>query len=338
MKIQDMKTELLFPDDYAVLDLEMTGLEAGKDEITEIGIVKVRQGEIVDTFETLIRPKQYIKGYIAKKTGITNEMVKDKPSIEEVLPKALEFIGEDVIVGQNIRFDVLFLDTELGKELPNTLVDTLRIAKILLPAQRHRLSDLVSFFHIENDLAFHRALNDVINTYKVFEAEKDMILSKYVSYEAFLENPKPLVAPTGVDIKNTETLSIYSNKPWQVKKDNESQLYPPYIWNRTMMDVSSLYIDYEDPSLDKESLLHSFIYKIEEAKQYPFFKDLAASLNEKLVRMHSHLSEKERKDSKSVICFTMIEVKDYLRYQKLGMKVYHIVDVLNFLRQEENRK
>lgn len=331
MKIQDMKTELLFPEDYVVLDLEMTGLEAGKDEITEIGIVRVREGQIKETFQTLVKPKQYIKGYIAKKTGITNEMVLDKPSIEEVLPKVLEFIKDDIIVGQNIRFDVLFLDTELGKELPNKLVDTLRIAKILLPTQRHRLADLVHFFHIENDLDFHRALNDVINTQKVFEAEKRLILSKYSSLDSFIENPKPLVTPTGVDIKNTETLSIYSNKPWQVKKDNETLLYPPYIWNRTMMDVSSLHIDYDDPSLDIDSLMHSFVYRIEEARQYPFFKDMCASLNRKLVARHSHISEKERKDSKAVICFTMIEVRDYLRYQKLGMKIYHITDVLNFL-------
>ena len=94
--------------DYCVLDTETTGLSARTDEIIEIGIVKVRDNKIVDRYSQLIKPKKKISRFITDLTGITNEMVKGKPSILEVEDEFLSFIGSDIIIGHNTSFDIRF--------------------------------------------------------------------------------------------------------------------------------------------------------------------------------------------------------------------------------------
>lgn len=87
--------------DYCVLDTEITGLSAYYDEVIEIGILKVRSGDVTDRYEQLIRPKYEIDGFITSLTGITNEMVADKPPIEDVKGDVLAFLENDIIVGHN---------------------------------------------------------------------------------------------------------------------------------------------------------------------------------------------------------------------------------------------
>ena len=95
--------------DYCVLDTETTGLSAYYDEVIEIGILKVRSEDVTDRYEQLIRPKYEIDGFITSLTGITNEMVADKPPIEDVKGDVLAFLENDIIVGHNTSFDVRFL-------------------------------------------------------------------------------------------------------------------------------------------------------------------------------------------------------------------------------------
>ena len=109
--IRDKKGQslLLFPNEYIVFDIETTGLDASYDEIIEIGALKIKNNEIVDKFTSLIKPKYPIDEFITELTGITNEMVKDAPLINEVLPRFIDFIGDEILVGHNINFDINFV-------------------------------------------------------------------------------------------------------------------------------------------------------------------------------------------------------------------------------------
>jgi DNA polymerase-3 subunit epsilon len=95
---------------FCVLDLETTGGSAASCEITEIGAVRYRGGEVEGTFQTMVNPGVEIPPFITVLTGITHAMVIEAPRIEEALPTFLEFVGDAVIVGHNVRFDLSFLN------------------------------------------------------------------------------------------------------------------------------------------------------------------------------------------------------------------------------------
>src|SRR3954453_22996129 len=95
---------------FCVLDLETTGGSPSDDSITEIGAIKVRGGECLGTFQTLVNPGRAIPPSITILTGISDAMVVPAPRIEHVLPSLLEFCRDSVIVGHNVRFDVGFLN------------------------------------------------------------------------------------------------------------------------------------------------------------------------------------------------------------------------------------
>lgn len=168
------KSLLLFPEDYTVVDIETTGFDPMFDEIIEVAGIKYRGRNKVGRFQSLVKPDDGIPDYITALTGITNEMVADAPGIEDVLPRFLEFIGEDIVVGHNVHFDVNFLydyaeDFEL-KPFSNDLVDTLRLSRRLYPElQSHKLSALAAHFGVEPD-GEHRALADCVTTQKCLSA------------------------------------------------------------------------------------------------------------------------------------------------------------------------
>src|SRR4051795_13334629 len=120
---------------FCVVDLETTGGSAVDCAITEIGAVKLRGGRCLGTFATLVNPGVAIPPTITVLTGITQSMVLPAPRIETVLPSLLEFIGDAVIVGTNIRFDLGFLPPALERAghppLANRNVDTYALAKRL---------------------------------------------------------------------------------------------------------------------------------------------------------------------------------------------------------------
>lgn len=168
------KSLLLFPEDYTVVDIETTGFDPMFDEIIEVAGIKYRGRNEVGRFQSLVKPDDGIPDYITALTGITNEMVADAPGIKDVLPRFLEFIGEDIVVGHNVHFDVNFLydyaeDFEL-KPFSNDLVDTLRLSRRLYPElQSHKLSALAAHFGVEPD-GEHRALADCVTTQKCLSA------------------------------------------------------------------------------------------------------------------------------------------------------------------------
>ena len=157
---------------YTVIDIETTGLSKGYHQITEIAAAKIRSGEIVDSYQTLINPKVSIPHFITGLTGITNEMVKDCPTIDKVLPTFVDFLGKDIFVAHNATFDHGFLDENLkrhhGQNLENTKLCTRKLAYRLFPElPRRRLADLCQHLNIPNYQA-HRAMGDVVATSQVF--------------------------------------------------------------------------------------------------------------------------------------------------------------------------
>ena len=103
---------IAFIDDYVAVDLETTGLDPRFDAIIEIAAVKVAGGKPVDSFATLVKPPFEVDEFITELTGITNDMLAHAPAIEAVLPSFLEFVGDGVVVGHNVNFDINFLYDE----------------------------------------------------------------------------------------------------------------------------------------------------------------------------------------------------------------------------------
>lgn len=160
------------PKDYTVIDFEMTGLDAKKDRIIEIGAVRVRNGKKVDVYATLVNPMFPIPQEVTQLTGITDEMVQQGTDMDEALSKLLDFIGDDAIVGHNISFDYRFIKqwaVNQKRVLELYTCDTLKIARKLLPAEQpKKLDALCNYFGISRENA-HRALDDAIETWQIFE-------------------------------------------------------------------------------------------------------------------------------------------------------------------------
>ena len=154
---------------FCIVDLETTGGDCGTDLITEIGVVKVRGGETLGTFQTLVNPGRAIPAIVTVLTGITESMVHTAPRIETVLPAFLEFVGDSVLVAHNARFDIRFLDAALTRSdrprLRNTVVDTLALARRLVrdDVRDCRLDTLARRFGLHHRPT-HRALDDALAT------------------------------------------------------------------------------------------------------------------------------------------------------------------------------
>ena len=166
---------------YCVLDLETTGLAFRTDKITEIGIMKVKNGEVIDSFSCFVNPERPIPAEVVEVTHITDEMVKDAETIDVVFPKMLEFIGDSVLVAHNADFDIPFLKYHgglLGYEINNTYMDTLKMAKVLFPEfTKHKLGFIADKLGIKVEVA-HRALDDVDTTVKVLNIMMGMLKEK----------------------------------------------------------------------------------------------------------------------------------------------------------------
>lgn len=163
---------------YCVLDLETTGISFRTEKITEVGIMKIRNGELLDSFSCFVNPEKPIPQKVVEVTNITDDMVKDADTIDKVLPKVIEFIGDSVLVAHNADFDIGFLKynaTALGLKLNNTYIDTLKLAKELFPQyKKYKLGIIAENLGIKVDVA-HRALDDVDTTVKVFNIMLDML-------------------------------------------------------------------------------------------------------------------------------------------------------------------
>ena len=163
---------------YCVLDLETTGFSAKTEKITEIGVMKVKDGKVLDEFACFVNPEKPIPERVVEVTKITDDMVKDAETIDKVFPKLLEFLGDSVLVAHNAEFDIGFLKQNaenLGYDFDYTYVDTLKMAKDIFPDfKKYNLGKIAEKLKIHVDVA-HRALDDVDTTVKVMNVMMDTL-------------------------------------------------------------------------------------------------------------------------------------------------------------------
>ncbi|CAK7084499.1 DNA polymerase III subunit alpha [Tissierella sp.] len=156
---------------YCVLDLETTGFSAATEKITEIGIMKLKDGVVIDKFSTFVNPEKSIPQRVVEVTNITDDMVKDAETIDKIFPKMLDFINGSVLVAHNADFDINFLRHNakvLGYEFDFTYIDTLSLAREVFPDfKSYKLGRIAKNLGIKVEVA-HRALDDVDTTVKVF--------------------------------------------------------------------------------------------------------------------------------------------------------------------------
>ena len=157
---------------FVSLDLETTGLDPSRDEIIEIGAVKFRGNEVVDTFHTMVKPYRPLPYRIQILTGLTPLDVEAAPPLAVVLGTLVSFLGNHPIIGQNAAFDLSFL-SQKGVSLENRIYDTLELATILLPTlSDYRLSTIAEELGISSPI-HHRALPDATTAKDVFLALLD---------------------------------------------------------------------------------------------------------------------------------------------------------------------
>ncbi len=152
--------------EFTVVDIETTGLELLNDKITEIGAVKIKNGKIVSSFQTLVNPLMKLTEKNKELTGITDEMLVDAPKIEEVYHDFFKYVGDTIFVAHNAEFDFKFLK-QAGKEngylLNNKTLDTCALScKVLPKLKNHKLNTVCEYFKIE--FQHHRALADAYAT------------------------------------------------------------------------------------------------------------------------------------------------------------------------------
>jgi DNA polymerase III subunit epsilon len=192
-KVREFKGESVidFPADYVVLDIETTGLNPSNDEIIELSAIRIIDGVQVDSFSTLIKPMCRINKFITDLTGITNQMVADAPDIESALPQFCTFVGDSVVVGHNVNFDINFiydnLQRCLNKPFSNEFIDLLRIARKTLPdLENHKLKTLSEHFDIDTTDS-HRGLKDCTMTNDCFIQCRTIVFEKYENKESFIK-------------------------------------------------------------------------------------------------------------------------------------------------------
>ena len=219
--------------EYCVLDLETTGISYVTEKITEVGIIKYKNGEIIDEFECFVNPEKPIPEKVVEITHITDDMVKDAETIDKVIPKIIDFIGDSVLVAHNADFDIGYLKynfEKYGYTLENTYIDTLRLAKAIFPdLKKYKLGIIADSLKIKVDVA-HRALDDVktlVEVFKVmiertkeengktiddFDTKFETDFKKLPSYHIII------IAKNYVGLKNLYKLVSYSHLNYFYKK------------------------------------------------------------------------------------------------------------------------
>ena len=175
-----------------VLDTETTGLDYTRERIIEFAAVRLENGKIKDEYQTLINPQQHIRKSSMSVHHITEEMVADAPTEEEVLPKILEFIGDYPIVAHNAIFDFSFLNEAkkrvMGEELKNPRIDTQVMFKEIAPdLDSHGLEALTNRFNVELN-NHHRAMADTMGLALAYPKLKKLYLQRLDWQKKQLDN------------------------------------------------------------------------------------------------------------------------------------------------------
>lgn len=204
---QKGKSLIAFPDDFTVIDIETTGLDPEVCEILEIGAVRVRNGKPVEQFHSFVYPilsdddfydyddddkeiklsledavANYIPPFIQRLTGITPDMLMEAPHVDEVLNNLTAFIGNDILIGHNVNFDINFIYDALerfnNKTLENDFVDTLRLSRKAFPTLPHHTMKYLSTALDLQHASTHRTTGDCLACLDVFEKCKEVAVQE----------------------------------------------------------------------------------------------------------------------------------------------------------------
>ncbi|WP_396126275.1 PolC-type DNA polymerase III [Anaerobacillus sp. CMMVII] len=213
---------------YIVFDVETTGLSAVYNTIIELAAVKIKNGEVIDRFESFANPHEKLSNLIIDLTGITDDMLVDAPEIEDVLKDFKTWIGDDTLVAHNASFDMGFINAGFRKigysDCVNPVIDTLELARFLYPElKNHRLNTLCKKFDIEL-VSHHRAIYDAEATgYLLWKLVKESIEREIEFHDQLNDNMgkgdfhrlRPshciLLAKTQVGLKNLYKLVSLSH-------------------------------------------------------------------------------------------------------------------------------
>ncbi|CQR73346.1 DNA polymerase III PolC-type [Sporomusa ovata DSM 2662] len=231
------KSSTTISNNFTIIDIETTGYDVNFDEIIELSAIKVRNKEIQNTFQSLVQPEIEIDEFITDLTGITNDMLKSAPILNEVLPLFLDFIGDDIIVGHNVNFDINFIyDHSLqitGKPLSNNFIDTLRLTRKLFPdAPNHKLITLAKHFKL-NKLPAHRAMADCEATLELYDLITNNVEESGINLpELFKKTRYKRICPQVTTTKTTfdtehllyEKYCVFTGTLEKIQRKNAMQL------------------------------------------------------------------------------------------------------------------
>jgi len=286
---------------YCVLDLETTGFSPLTEKITEIGIMKLKEGKVIDQLSCFVNPQKPIPARVVEVTNITDYMVQDAETIEKVFPKILDFIEGSVLVAHNADFDIGFLKHNakvLGYDFDFTYLDTLSLAKELFPDYKtYKLGRIAKNLGIKVVVA-HRALDDVDTTVKVFNIMLEKLKergaktiedidilgsdekSKKEEYKKVRTYHAIILAKDYVGLKNLYKLVSYSHLDYFYKKPRIlKSIYKKYSEGLIIGSACS------EGELYKAILLGKPDEEIEEiAKEYDYLEIQPIGNNDYLVR------------------------------------------------------
>lgn len=228
---------ITLPSDYCIVDIETTGLDPSFDEILEISATKYRNNILVGKFSSLVKPpnklceygdnfetiveEYYVPDYIENLTGISNSMIEEAPDLAAILPQFIDFIGDDILIGHNVTFDINFLYDAIlelfDKQLKNDYVCTVRLSRLLFPNEKHhRLKDMLKLYNIDFD-KMHRSYIDCELTAKLYSNLKSTVVSQYGTIENFNQLHKRINKPLNIKSFKPESTDIDTSTPFYNK-------------------------------------------------------------------------------------------------------------------------
>ncbi|MEA1974856.1 MAG: PolC-type DNA polymerase III, partial [Bacillota bacterium] len=196
-----------FNQEFVIFDIETTGLNKQKDDITEIGAIMIRNKQIISRYSSLVKPFKEIPENVVELTGITNEMVENERGIDEVLPEFLDFIGDRPLVAHNAIFDIAFIKRETNKmkiDFNPIVLDTMTLGKMLLKKiKRFRLKTVANHLKVSLE-GHHRAINDAATTALIFIK----LLERLEKKDVFTLNGINNLAKVEMDYKTHDTYHV----------------------------------------------------------------------------------------------------------------------------------
>ncbi len=271
--------QLLNEVDFIVVDTETTGLRPGPDRVIEVAAMRLRDGKVIDTFQSIVNPGRHLPPFIVKFTGITQDMVDDAPAAQEILPTFFQFIDDATLVGHNLAFDLNFLTYEarqLRLHCPLDGLDTILLARRFLPGLKRFKLDMVAEHLKIQATNRHRALGDVEVTAAVFLRILERAQQQGIQTLGHLRLRMQLPVTWSGDI--TQVAASEKNKLWRA----DGKLAPVAV--AMSRPNGSLFLD---PARKREFPTQPGVYLMKDSNQQVIYVGKAKCLKDRLSSYYS---------------------------------------------------